>query len=61
VKATSLGHPRHTEARPQYKEQNVKILSFSLTAGSLFNKGYLFNNEIICKVREGHSEVILGQ
>jgi hypothetical protein len=23
VKATSLGHPRHTEARPQYKASNI--------------------------------------
>jgi hypothetical protein len=23
VKATSLGHPRHTEARPQYKAFNI--------------------------------------
>jgi hypothetical protein len=30
-------------------------------AGSLFNKGYLFKKEIICKVREGHSEGISGQ
>jgi hypothetical protein len=23
VKATTLGHPRHTEARPQYKASNI--------------------------------------
>jgi hypothetical protein len=23
VKATSLGHPRHIEARPQYKASNI--------------------------------------
>jgi hypothetical protein len=78
VKATSLGHPGHTEARPQYKASNIyqpedwkvqvpsrknKMLGSCLlaTAGSLFNKGYLFNKEIICKVGEGHSEGISGQ
>jgi hypothetical protein len=25
VKATSLGHPRYTEARPQYKASNISI------------------------------------
>jgi hypothetical protein len=69
VKAPSLGHPRHTEARPHYKAFNIffnvlldrpedwngagssrknKMLGscLLLTAGSLFNKGYLFNKEI---------------
>jgi hypothetical protein len=39
VKATSLGHPRYTEARPQYKASNISFQHFNRQARRLEGAG----------------------
>jgi hypothetical protein len=57
-----LDHLTNAVRRGKKKTKKCWDPAFYLTAGSLFNKGYLFKKEyIVYKVREGHSEGILGQ